>query len=84
MPEAEARKVLDICSISLTDGIILGSLNGSIVSLPHDAMFNKHVAVFGASGSMKSRAYVRNNIMQLAKAGKSMVLTDPKGGATRS
>lgn len=79
MLEAEAQKVLDINHISRTDGIILGALNGSIASLPHNTMFNKHIAVFGASGSMKSRAYVRNNIMQLAKAGKSMVLTDPKG-----
>ena len=39
---------------------------------------NKNVAVFGASGSMKSRAYVRNYIFQAARRGESLVITDPK------
>lgn len=40
---------------------------------------NKHVCVLGASGSMKSRTYVRNTIFQCARRGESMVITDPKG-----
>jgi type IV secretion system protein VirD4 len=75
----EARAVLRIKNIHNTDGILLGAVDGSIVSLPHDTLFNRHIAVFGASGSMKSRAFVRNNILQLTRAGRSMVLTDPKG-----
>ncbi len=40
---------------------------------------NGHVCVMGASGSMKSRTYVRNNIFQCIRRGESLVITDPKG-----
>lgn len=40
---------------------------------------NKHVCVLGASGSMKSRAYVRNTIFQCIRRGESLIITDPKG-----
>lgn len=40
---------------------------------------NNHMAVFGASGTMKSRALARNLIMQDAKRGESIIVTDPKG-----
>lgn len=80
MTKNEAATVLDIGGGS---GIIFGKLGGHVVSLPPDAYFNRHVAVFGASGSMKSRAYVRTNILQMAKEGHSMVLTDPKGELVR-
>lgn len=75
----EAKQVLEIGSIHHTQGILFGHIAGEAVSLPHDTYNNRHVAVYGASGSMKSRAFVRNNILQLALLGKSMILTDPKG-----
>lgn len=75
----EAKQVLEIESIHNNSGIIFGHISGEVISLPHNTYNNKHVAVYGASGSMKSRAFVRNNIMQLAMCGKSIVLTDPKG-----
>ena len=40
--------------------------------------FNKNAAIYGASGSGKSRAYVRNQIMQCVRRGESVVITDPK------
>lgn len=40
---------------------------------------NKHVCILGASGSMKSRAYVRNAIFQCIRRGESLIITDPKG-----
>lgn len=40
---------------------------------------NNHIAIFGASGTMKSRAMARNLIMQDAKRGESIIITDPKG-----
>lgn len=40
---------------------------------------NNHIAVFGASGTMKSRALARNLIMQDALRGESIIVTDPKG-----
>jgi Type IV secretory pathway, VirD4 components len=39
---------------------------------------NRNVAVYGASGSMKSRAYVRNAIFQSVARGESLICTDPK------
>lgn len=80
MTRSEATKVLNI---GTGDGIIFGKLGKEIASLPPDTYFNRHVAVFGASGSMKSRAYVRTNILQLSEEGHSMILTDPKGELVR-
>lgn len=40
---------------------------------------NNHMAIFGASGTMKSRAMARNLIMQDARRGESIIITDPKG-----
>ena len=39
---------------------------------------NRNIAVFGASGSMKSRAFARNMIFQTVHRGESLVITDPK------
>jgi len=80
MTAEEAKKVLNVGS---WNGIIFGEFNGKVLSLPPGAYFNRHVAVFGASGSMKSRAYVRTNILQMSKEGHSMILTDPKGELAR-
>ena len=35
-------------------GIILGKRNNEIIKLPFDSLFNKNIAVFGSSGSMKT------------------------------
>lgn len=79
MSMKEAKKVLEISDINSQNGIVFGRLGSETAALPHDTLNNKHIAVYGASGSMKSRAFVRNNVLQLARLGKSMVLTDPKG-----
>jgi type IV secretion system protein VirD4 len=76
MTEGEAKKVL---GIGTNEGLILGRINGRTVTLPKKTYFNRNVAVFGAPGSMKSRSYVRTNILQLAKEGQSIIVTDPKG-----
>lgn len=76
MTEREAKKVL---GIGTNEGLILGRINGRTVTLPKKTYFNRNVAVFGAPGSMKSRSYVRTNILQLAKEGQSIIVTDPKG-----
>lgn len=76
MTEKEAKKVL---GIGTNEGLILGKINGRTVTLPKKTYFNRNVAVFGAPGSMKSRSYVRTNILQLAKEGQSIIVTDPKG-----
>ena len=41
--------------------------------------FNNNIVAIGAPGTMKTRAFVRNIIMQSAKREESMIITDPKG-----
>lgn len=78
MSDKEMYDIFDVDSVKNNAGIILGTHNGKPIFLPEDTFMNKNVAVFGASGSMKSRAYVRNYIFQAARRGESMVITDPK------
>ena len=57
----EAKKVLDI---GTGNGVLLGLYKDrEMVTLPSET-FSIKIAVFGSSGSMKSRAFVRPNIMQ--------------------
>ena len=79
MTDEEMHKVLDLVGdISKNKGVILGKLNGKAVCLPENTRMNRNVAVFGASGSMKSRAYARNVVFQCVKRGESLIITDPK------
>lgn len=79
MTDAEMRQVLEVVpDISKNRGVILGKLQGKAVCLPEKTRMNRNVAVFGASGSMKSRAYARNVVFQCVKRGESLIITDPK------
>lgn len=79
MTETEMHQVLELVpDISRNRGIILGKLGNKAVCLPEKTRLNKNVAVFGASGSMKSRAYARNCALQCVKRGESMIITDCK------
>jgi len=79
MTETEFAEVLELHSSPRTArGTILGSLNGKTVCLPAQSKMNRNVAVYGASGTMKSRAYARNMIFQCARRGESLFITDPK------
>ena len=61
MTEDEMGKVLELIKdVRLTRGIILGKLDNKAVCLPEKTRMNRNIAVYGASGSMKSRAFVRN------------------------
>ncbi|MCL2775663.1 MAG: type IV secretory system conjugative DNA transfer family protein [Oscillospiraceae bacterium] len=64
--------------IRSTRGTILGQLDGKIVCVPEKSRMNRNIAVYGASGSMKSRAFARNMIFQCVKRGESLFITDPK------
>ena len=46
---------------------------------PNETRYNSHVAVFGSSGSMKSRAYITNAILQATLMDASIIVTDSKG-----
>lgn len=79
MTAAEMREVLELVTdVSRNRGVILGKLNGKAVCLPEKTRMNRNVAVFGASGSMKSRAYARNVVFQCVMRGESLIITDPK------
>ena len=57
MTDTERKQVLELVTdLSHNRGILLGKLNGKAVCLPENTRLNRNVAVFGASGSMKSRA----------------------------
>ena len=79
MERSDIPKVLDLVSnIKNERGTILGALNGKLVCVPENSRMNKNIAVYGASGSMKSRAYARNMVFQCVKRGESLIITDPK------
>lgn len=84
MNEKEAEEIFDITSnIKNHNGTIFGMLNGKYICMPPDSMLNKNVAVYGASGSMKTRAYCLNRILQATVPGpdgqrESLIICDPK------
>ena len=81
MPDRERSQVLkEDRQIRDVDGIILGQdlKRDTIISLPKDSRLNRNIAVCGSQGSMKSRAFARNMILQCVRRGESMFLTDPK------
>ena len=79
MDEKELRQVLEISTPGKSKGMILGEQGGKIVCLPEDTRLNRHCAIFGASGTMKSRAVIRNALFQALRREESVLVTDPKG-----
>ena len=79
MTEKEMREMLEISTIEKAEGTILGEYKGKAVCMPVDTRLNRHIAIFGASGTMKSRAIIRNALFQSLKRSESVVVTDPKG-----
>ena len=59
-------------------GIILGKKGNDIIKLPFKSFFNKNIAVFGSSGSMKTIGFLVTNLLELIKYKKSIVVTDAK------
>lgn len=84
MSEKEAEEIFDLTpSLKNRNGTIFGMLNGRYVCMPNDSMLNKNVAVYGASGSMKTRAYCLNRILQATVPDQngvreSLIICDPK------
>lgn len=72
----EAKEVL---SIGEENGLIFGKTeDGQTISIPENTYLNKNVAIFGSSGSKKSRAFAIINILKQAVLGRSLICTDPK------
>ncbi len=84
MSEKEAEEIFDITSsIKKHNGTIFGMLGGRYVCMSPDSMLNRNVAVYGASGSMKTRSYCVNRILQATVPDangirESLIICDPK------
>lgn len=59
-------------------GTILGELDHQVICIPPKTRFNGNLAVYGASGSKKTRAFCVNMILQCAARKSSLVICDPK------
>lgn len=79
MTKKEMKENLEVSTLEEAEGVILGELDDKAICMPKDTRLNRHVAVFGASGTMKSRAVIRNSLFQALKQNESVVITDPKG-----
>lgn len=79
MNQRERAEVLDsVSDISSHTGVILGKQGSQVICTKAKSGLNNNIAVYGASGSMKTRAYCINRIFQSAAAGESLIITDPK------
>ena len=79
MTEKEMRGVLDVTSdLKHHKGTLLGMLNGKAVCVPVDSRMNSNLAVYGSSGSRKTRAFCMNRILQGAARRESLIICDPK------
>ena len=79
MSEREARNCFELTTPSKTKQDILGLTNsGKVITLPEKTRLNSNLAVCGASGTGKSRSISRNLILQAARRGESIIVTDPK------
>ena len=78
MSEKEMREVLEVANVDQAQGTVLGEYQGIAVCMPKDTRLNRHICVFGASGTMKSRAIIRNALFQAIKRGESVIITDSK------
>ncbi len=78
MDDKEMRQILEVAAPEKARGVILGQKNSSVVCLPPDTRLNRHIAVMGSTGSMKSRAIFRNVLFQAIRRGESVICSDPK------
>ena len=73
MDEKEMHEVLEVSPIGQAEGTILGEYKGKAVCMPKDTRLNRHIAIFGASGTMKSRAIIRNALFQIIRRGECAI-----------
>lgn len=95
MGRKEMEVILDIGDVDKIYSTILGKMKVNfkddddeadyeyVTPKPYNGL-NEHILVFGASGAGKSRGFVKPFALQCAQRKESLILVDPKGGATRS
>ena len=76
----EKNEVNDFLTSS---GIILGIKDGKVLIQPTNSKLpNRNHFVVGGPGSFKTQSYIISNVLHEKEC--SIVVTDPKGGVTRS
>ena len=79
MSRKEMASVLElVADLRRYQGIVLGMLDRKAVCVPEKTRLNSNLAVYGASGSMKTRSFCMNRILQGVSRGESLVICDPK------
>ena len=79
MSRKEMSGVLElVADLRRYQGIVLGMLDRKAVCVPEKTRLNSNLAVYGASGSMKTRSFCMNRILQGVSRGESLVICDPK------
>ncbi|MEQ2764525.1 type IV secretory system conjugative DNA transfer family protein [Eisenbergiella tayi] len=79
MSRKEMAGVLDLVpDLRKHKGIVLGMLDNKAVCIPENPHINGNLAVYGSSGSMKTRSFCMNRILQAAVRGESLIISDPK------
>lgn len=79
MSEKEMKTVFNLThDLKNCSGTVLGLYDGKYICVPQNGRLNKNIAVYGASGSMKTRAFCINRILQAVKCGESLIICDPK------
>ena len=77
MQPREVPAVLDMVSdLSKHTGTVLGMLGGKFLCIPEKTRMNGNLAVYGASGSMKTRSFCMNRILQSAARGESLIICE--------
>lgn len=88
MERKDMEKLMDIGPVEKLDGTIIGKLKehpddpdkfAEYLSPSPENQLNRHMIVYGASGSGKSRGFVKPFILQVAKRKESLICVDPKG-----
>ena len=79
MSRKEMAGVLDLVpDLRKHKGVVLGMLDNKAVCIPENPHINGNLAVYGSSGSMKTRSFCVNRILQAAVRGESLIISDPK------
>ena len=79
MSEKEMKTVFNLNhDLKNCSGTVLGLYDGKYICVPQNGRLNKNIAVYGASGSMKTRAFCINRILQAVQCGESLIICDPK------
>lgn len=78
MNEKTMHELLEVGDVRKIRGTLLGQYEKEAVALPQNTLFNGHTTLCGSSGTMKSRAFIHNQLLGCIRRGESVIVTDPK------